>query len=308
MYKNYLYAKICYKCIEKYRVYQKEHICNKCTNSFIFKDIKYVSIDDTLNEIINHNKSISRFGDGELDLIWGGKIGFQKYNKKLNNRLIEVLHSNEENLLVAIPLVYKFNLINLFKNRSFHYWENWMKKKRFKFRKILLENKIYYSSMITRFCTTYKDISKVPDYIKKFKLLWQGRNVTIIEGCQSRIGIGNDLLNNCNSIKRIICPAENAFTLYDKILNSIFKRISKKDLILIALGPTASVLAYDLAKYGYQAIDLGHVDIQYEIYLRNSSTMMKIPYKYVNEVPGGGLHIENVKDKNYYKQIIYNIK
>ena len=99
-----------------------KNICNKCTNSFIFKDIKYVSIDDTLNEIINHNKSISRFGDGELDLIWGGKIGFQKYNKKLNNRLIEVLHSNEENLLVAIPLVYKFNLINLFKNRSFHYW------------------------------------------------------------------------------------------------------------------------------------------------------------------------------------------
>ena len=29
--------------------------------------------------------------------------------------------------------------------------------------------------------------------------------------------------------------------------------------MLLALGPTATVLAYDLSKLGYQAIDIGHL-------------------------------------------------
>jgi len=62
----------------------------------------------------------------------------------------------------------------------------------------------------------------------------------IVEGEQSRIGIRNDLLNQTKSIKRIICPTKNAFRVYNKILNSVLK-ISKDHLILIALGPTATV-------------------------------------------------------------------
>ena len=161
--------------------------------------------------------------------------------------------------------------------------------------------------MITRFYTAYKDKSKVPNYITKLKSLWQGRNVTIVEGDKSRIGIGNDLLNNSKSIKRILCPSKNAFKLYDKILNSVLK-VNKKDLILISLGPTATVLAYDLTKYGYQAIDFGHADIQYEMYLRNVTRIMKIPYKIVDEAPGRRYHIQKVIDKNYYNQIIDHIK
>ena len=42
-------------------------------------------------------------------------------------------------------------------------------------------------------------------------------------------------------------------------------------MIIIALGPTATVLAYDLAKEGYQALDMGHFDIEYEWYLRNAT-------------------------------------
>ncbi len=303
LYKNYIFRKICNNCIHNY-IYKNIDECNKCTDSFIFKDIKFVSIEGTLNEIINHNKSISRFGDGELNLIWGGNNGFEKYNKELMNRLLEVLHSNDNNLLVAIPLVCKDNLINLFKRSVYGFWLHWLKKKRFKFRNVLLKNKIYYSSMITRFYTPFKDRSNSHNYIKKFKLLWKGRNITIVEGLKSRIGIGNDLLKNAKSIKRILCPSRNAFRFYDKILNSVLKNINKKDLILIALGPTATVLAYDLSKNGYQAVDLGHLDIQYEMYLRNSSKILRIPYKYVNEATGGRYNIGNVKNKKYYKQII----
>lgn len=52
------------------------------------------------------------------------------------------------------------------------------------------------------------------------------------------------------SIKRIICPNFNAFRVYNKIIKEVLK-IKEKRLILIALGPTATVFVYDLSKLGY---------------------------------------------------------
>ena len=80
------------------------------------------------------------------------------------------------------------------------------------------------------------------------------------------------------------------------------------NLVLIALGPTATVLAYDLSNLGYQAIDIGHTDIQYELFLRNATDMIQIPYKYVNEYNGGrNESVGEVEDANYYRQIIFKI-
>ena len=145
------------------------------------------------------------------------------------------------------------------------------------------------------------------DYIIKFKTIWDKRNILIIEGEKTRMGIGNDLFNNSKSIKRIICPVVNAFSAYEKILKYIrLLKPNKEDLILISLGPTATALVYDLLYLGNQIIDFGHFDINYEYYLRNATKKIKIPYKYVNEVPGGSKNITSIIDNNYYKQIIFN--
>ena len=65
-------------------------------------------------------------------------------------------------------------------------------------------------------------------------------------------------------------------------------KISKKSyLVLLALGPTSTVLAYDLCKLWYQAIDDGHIDIEYEWFLRKVTKKIKIRNKYVNEIDEG---------------------
>ena len=84
-------------------------------------------------------------------------------------------------------------------------------------------------------------------------------------------------------------------------------KFDKSTLILIALGPTASVLAYDLTKNKYQAVDIGHTDIEYEHFLRKANTSIIIPFKYYSEVRGGTKNIKNIQDKNYYNQIAYKI-
>ena len=76
---------------------------------------------------------------------------------------------------------------------------------------------------------------------------------------------------------------------------------------MISLGPTATVLSYELCKLGFQSIDIGHLDQQYELYLRNVTEVIKLPNKYVNEIADGSKNISPVKDKKYYKQILLKL-
>ena len=172
----------------------------------------------------------------------------------------------------------------------------------------MLKKRKYYSAAISRFYSHLKDKSKAYKYISKLKKIWEGRDVLLIEGEKTRFGIGNDLLNNAKSIKRILCPTRNAFYFYDKILNAALK-VDKSYLILISLGPTATILAHYLTKHGYQAIDIGHADIQYELFLKNATKHFQIPYKFVNEYDEGRNEhsLVDAPDKKYYDQIIEKI-
>jgi hypothetical protein len=76
--------------------------------------LNILSPEDTLNEIINNNRSISRFGDGEFKLMLGQKIGFQEVNKKLIKKLKKVLKSKEKGLLIGIFLPYNNKYLNPF--------------------------------------------------------------------------------------------------------------------------------------------------------------------------------------------------
>ena len=117
----------------------------------------------------------------------------------------------------------------------------------------------------------------------------------MVEGETTKNGIGNDLFDNTRSIKRIICPAKNSFRVYRKILNAILK-VDKSYLVLISLGPTAAVLACDLSKLGYQAIDIGHANSQYKKFLKR---------KRKRQIYGKNDY--NNTNENYNKQIIFKI-
>ena len=257
----------------------------KCPKEIIFNGLKILSSEETLNEIIKNNRSISRFNDGEIGLIFGKGIGFQKVNKMLSKKLRKVLKSKRKGLLIGINIPYNNSYLSIYDNGSKKFYINWIEKLKLELFSLIDMNRKYYSSMISRFYIEYKDKSKIPYYIKKLKQIWDKKDILIIEGEMSRLGVGNDLFNNSKSIKRILCPAINAFNVYEKIISQA-KKIDKSNLILLALGPTSSVLAYDLYKIGYQVIDVGHIDIEYEWFLRKATKKIQIENKYVNEAYG----------------------
>ena len=66
----------------------------------------------------------------------------------------------------------------------------------------------------------------------------------------------------------------------------------------------ATVLSYRLFENGFQALDLGHIDIQYEYLLRKSHGKEAIPGKYVNENMQGRNPNDEILDDKYQKSII----
>lgn len=265
---------------------------------------KVLSIEDTINKIINEKLSIARFGDGEfLYIIDKLDLPFQKYEPELAERLKIILKSIENNLLVGLPIGYH-SLKNL-KKDSYITWRSQIAWIYPRLRKYIDLNKTYANASMSRLYMDYEDKSISEFYFNLIKKIWDGREIVIIEGEKSRLGVGNDLFANAKKIERIIGPFQNAFSKFNELLKEASKQPRYK-LLLIALGPTAKPLSYELSKVGFQAIDIGNIDIEYEWYLREAKEKIKIPGKYTSEAIGGR-NVEDIEDDIYKKQIIARI-
>lgn len=263
------------------------------------------SIDETIDVIIEKKLSISRYGDGEFEQIDGHSIGFQKADLRLSEKLKEVLTNPIDGHIVALADVY--GDLSELEDKYADFFREFLIKYRMDNYKYLDMHRVYYNAFISRLYSEMKDKSGAGRLFDKCKKIWEERDVVIVEGEKTRFGVGNDLLYNSKSVRRILVPNEDAFSVYDKILNCC-KKMEKEVCFLLAIGPTATVLAYDLAKCGYQAIDIGHFDIEYEWYIRKiKDNKVIIEGKYTNEVVGGNI-VSDINDDEYIDEIVAQIK
>jgi len=263
------------------------------------------SSDETIQYLKETGKSVARFGDGEFNVMTSHGIGFQNKNEHLANRLLEILKDTSGEfceVLIPRPL---HNMQDL-TIRSKLVWQQLISDFYLNYEKYLDKSKKYYNTNFTRFYIDLKDKEKCNVYIENLKQLWADKDILIVEGKNGRLGVGNDLFAGSKSIKRVITKDKDAYSVYDKILSSA-KSNGKNKLVLIALGPTATVLAYDLAKDGYYAMDIGHLDVEYEWFLLKVKSKVKLKGKNVNEL-GHFYDDDNFSSAAYAAQIIEEIK
>ena len=269
-----------------------------------FKKIHIKDNQHTLKYIIENHVSVSRFGDGEFALISGSDTDFQIFNTEIQHKLQLVLSSQENNHITCIPYIWKKPYT--IKYDAFEYRASWLcNNLETKVLPHLKRGKTYYDSTFTRFYIDYRNDKNAKMVIPLLKQIWNNQNICFIEGEQSRLGVGNDLFDNAISISRILCPTTNAFYVYDQIIEKV-KEQPKDTLFLIALGMTATCLAYDLSQLGYWAIDIGHIDIEYEWYLMKAKKKVAIPNKYVAEISNHYTE-NNIHNDTYQSQIIAKI-
>lgn len=259
---------------------------------------------ESVNRVIEGELSVARFGDGELMIICGGGWGFQKYDSRLAERLAEVLKSSDPGIAICIPDVFRDR--SRFTKTAWNFWYYHILSNLHNWNRYTLRRKVYLDTQFTRFYMDLQDKVKFPtDILARLKQIWEGKDLLIVEGAGSRLGYKNDLFDNTRSIRRILCPPENAFSSYDKILETSSDNAGGK-LVLIALGMTATVLAYDLAKRGFRALDIGHIDIEYEWYRMKAEKKVPVQHRYMNEV--SCRDFDDVDDKTFLEQIITTIE
>ena len=245
------------------------------------------SVFDTLEKLAGNEKlSLVRFGDGEI-LYLNDKLNlpFQKYDDRLANCFKELFKNNNENLLVGLPVGYQDLSIMSEEGRIF--WRSQIVWNYPRFKKYLNLKTIYANASVTRLTFGFDE-----DYTLRGFQFWKqilsGENALIVEGEKTRFGVGNDLLANFTTVKRILAPKHDAFFKCDEIIKYVLSEVKTNQTILIALGPAAKYLAYELYKKGYRVIDIGNLDIEYEWYLRDASNLrVVIPGKYTSEAVGG---------------------
>lgn len=284
-----------------------------------FRDVVYrtcvkaprvMTYEECIEFILANRASVSRFGDGELGVIRGHSLGFQKKDLRLGERLKEVFNRDDADLLVCIPDTFekleRYNIVEQNFWSAHHYFN------RPRWHALLKTGKEYGNTFLSRFYSMEFDRELSRRRIGLLRTLWDGRDIIFIEGRDTKLGAGNDLFDNAGSIRRILCPSRDAFAKYDSIIDFV-KTIphSDNDLYILALGPTATVMSADLHALGFQALDLGHLDIEYEWFRRGVTKKVPVTGKYSNEALILGL-AENavsgeLQSDNYGSQIIADL-
>lgn len=226
--------------------------------------VRVMSVDETIDELLNTEKSLVRFGDGEIVMMRGRALKFQKEDEALASRLREIIRYKDDGLMVSVQDI--FGDLSMYIPASRRFWKDHLLAYRKYYDMWLDPDRVYASTSFSRCYATIQDRSQSPGWFEKIKRIWKDRRVVVVEGERSFTGVGNDLLSEALEVRRIIGPASQAYAAYDRILEAC-RRMPKDRLMLLAIGPSAKPLAEDLFHDGYRVIDIGHLNMEYNWFL-----------------------------------------
>ncbi|WP_259706804.1 GT-D fold domain-containing glycosyltransferase [Weissella confusa] len=258
--------------------------------------------EETLDQVIIYKKNLVRYGDGEFNIMLRHRgIRFQDYDSNLSEELARPFQTDMDNIILAVPHGFVTTKPDKLEIKAF--WWHYIAKNGVGFADFLRKNKpaepfVFGDASLTRTVIEMRDKKRVRKIVEKIPEIWHERDVLIIEGVGTDFGIGNDLFDNAQTVTRIEAKSRNAYDDVDEIMETTtkFAKDKKNLVVIIALGPTASVLAYRLANKGIWAVDLGHFDLQYE-YLRKGAFKRVKTKRRDNELGSlglGKLKLENV--------------
>ena len=298
--------------IDALQMLMRQDVSDYALSNVAFEEIKQFSVStskmvnimdmqDTLEYVKTRKVSVARFGDGEIDLITGHSIPYQDYDEELANKLKQIITmSDNQKLLVCLPDV--FERRERYNAACNSFWDRHLEQYQDFYDEIIANKKCYGSTFLSRPYIDLEDKSISCKHFESMKELFADKDILIVEGIYSRSGVGNDLFQGAKSVERIICPSRNAYSKYEIILNAIRQHGIDK-LILLMLGPTAKVLANDLALEGYWAVDIGHIDSEYEWFRTGATHKTKLKNKHTAEF-NFDEHIELQYNDIYNKEIV----
>jgi len=220
-------------------------------------DLRVIGERETLDAIRERHASIARYGDGELEIMIGGGISFQEQDPELARRLRRILREPRRDFLVGIP---NFEALQIKTQSRKGTWERYRRM----FSHLVARGAEYHSAFVSRPASIVGLESA--GYFQTWQALWAGREVVLVH--HSAVMAEHVMFRTAGAVHHVSCPAQNAFREYAGVLGRAAVHLARPDvLFLIAAGPTAGVLAWDLAERGAQALDIGHLTAAYDEFM-----------------------------------------
>lgn len=264
------------------------------------RKIEVCSIDETIDELIHTEKSLVRFGDGEITMIRGRDLVLQKANPEIVDGLKRIIGFHNDDLMVAIPDI--FDDLRIYRKESQAFWKDHLLFSRKEYLQ-LCSGKKYYNAYISRFYYAFADKSKCSVWVEGIKQIWKDKDIVVVEGERTHNGVGNDLFDGAKSVERIIGPSSDAYEKLDEIVE-VCRCYPKDRMILVSLGIAAKFLTEKLFLEGYRVLDIGNLDMEYEWYLHNATKKEKIAKHDVVSVEAN----EQAGYQGYLNQIVKRIE
>jgi hypothetical protein len=256
------------------------------------KQDNYLRKEETLRAIVEENKSISRFGDGELRLAFlQGNTVYEELSIKKAKSLQEVLNSSQKDLIIGVNFYFMENIkwpllrnvstqlkkpdsyesifskddilvYNRSKSRTelLKYWS--LVEKRF-------SHNLYGEACVFRsgiFIEAYKE-GRIEAIRKSLQKFFNAKSILLICPQNSILVLldGKNLFAHgpwkSVRLSHIPIPPKNTFSLLNEVKVEISKAIQGHDLVLIQAGATGTILSHwILQNYGIQALDIGNFD------------------------------------------------
>lgn len=243
--------------------------------------IRVHSVDETIDVLLHTEKSMVRFGDGEIVMIRGGDLMLQKASPKIAEGLAGILAYSYDDLIVTIPGI--FETLSDHRRESRQFWRDHLLFNRKTYETYCNPDRVYYSTFVSRCYYYAADRSGCGAQFAKIRKIWENRDIVVVEGERTHNGVGNDLLDTARSIERIICPPSNAYEAIPAILDAC-TTYDRDRLFLLSVGVAAKFLAVELFKQGYRVLDIGNLDMEYEWFVRRSPGKMRLEkHEFVDE-------------------------
>lgn len=183
------------------------------SNEYMLDVLDYDSTVDLLNK---YPKSFCRFGDGEIKLIEGENISFQRYDKCLGSRLFEILTTDNENCYVGVNYNY-FHSISKLNNLNKKFYLTRVKKYRDFLLKHCYKKRKYIAAGFNQLYAAYENYD-YESYYRKIKALFAERELVIFAGNGVLDKLKYDVFELAKSKEFIYGPNKNAFDEFNELL------------------------------------------------------------------------------------------
>ena len=229
---------------------------------------KVLNEKDTFKLVRDKKMNLARYGDGEFKLARGASIRLQSGSKEIQYHMQNILMNPNPNVLPAIQNIYDPKLFNMLPPGKKKFWQTYKSPEILKF---IDPGRVYGSSFVGR-----KD--NAPwiscDDILEWRTLWEDQVVISVVG---HVKWDIDIIDNTKKKITINGPPSEAFSEFDTIYKKIKDAWEKENayVVVLHLGPTATILANELAKDGIWAIDLGSWQFNYSCECRKMGHVYK---------------------------------